>query len=85
MTRRPPIPLAARIPILWCLRSRRRWGSAGNATGSDGSVTFDSGATTFDLDRGDGITTGRYDLAGTVAHEFTEVMGRSLLVAAPSP
>jgi VCBS repeat-containing protein len=53
---------------------------AGNATGSDGSVTFDSGATTFDLDRGDGITTGRYDLAGTVAHEFTEVMGRSLLV-----
>jgi hypothetical protein len=53
---------------------------AGNATGSDGSVTFDSGATTVDLDRGDGITAGRYDLAGTVAHEFTEVMGRSLLV-----
>jgi VCBS repeat-containing protein len=54
-------------------------GTAGGA-GSDGTVTFDSGANTFDFNRSDGITTGEYDLAGTVAHEFSEIMGRSLLV-----
>ena len=52
----------------------------GDDSGSDGSVTFNSVANTFDFDRTDGITAGLYDFAGTVAHELTEVMGRSLNV-----
>src|SRR5262249_19137194 len=32
------------------------------------------------FDRSDGITAGLYDFAGTVAHEFTEIMGRLLNV-----
>jgi hypothetical protein len=52
---------------------------SGTDTTSDGTVTFDSGANTFDFTRSDGITAGQYDFAGTVAHEFSEIMGRSLL------
>src|SRR5206468_2381396 len=49
-------------------------------TGNDGTVSFSNLANRFDYDRTDGITSGLYDFAGTVAHEFTEIMGRSLLV-----
>ena len=53
-------------------------GLMGPSTASDGSVGF-SNTATFDYDRSDGITAGAYDFFGTVAHEFTEVMGRALL------
>jgi len=53
---------------------------SGTDSGSDGSVTFANAANTFDFNRADGITAGLYDFAGTVAHELTEVMGRSLNV-----
>jgi hypothetical protein len=48
--------------------------------GNDGTVTFSDLANRFDYDRTDGITAGLYDFAGTVAHELTEIMGRSLHV-----
>jgi hypothetical protein len=48
-------------------------------TGLDGSVGFSSTAT-FDYDTTDGVAPGAYDFFGTVAHEFSEVMGRMLLV-----
>jgi VCBS repeat-containing protein len=51
-----------------------------NNTGSDGTVTFQNAANTFDYNRSDGITAGLYDFAGTVAHEISEIMGRSMLV-----
>src|SRR5712671_7502545 len=54
----------------------------GASTAADGNVTFHdgSGGYGFDFNRTDGITAGQYDFFGTVAHEFTEVMGRALLV-----
>jgi len=53
---------------------------SGSDSGSDGSVTFANAPNTFDFNRADGITPGLFDFAGTVAHELTEVMGRSLNV-----
>lgn len=47
------------------------------SSASDGTVTFASNQP-FDFDRSDGITAGQYDFYGTVAHEFSEVMGREL-------
>jgi hypothetical protein len=47
---------------------------------SDGTITLDSVANTFDFNRADGITAGLYDVAGTIAHEISEVMGRSMNV-----
>lgn len=45
----------------------------------DGYVGFASG-NLFDYNSSDGITGGLYDFYGTVAHEISEVMGRSLFV-----
>jgi hypothetical protein len=43
----------------------------------DGTVQFADNPP-FDYDRSDGITPGFYDFYGSVAHEFSEVMGREL-------
>ena len=53
---------------------------SGSDSTSDGTITLNSAANTFDLNRADGITTGLYDLAGTIAHEISEVMGRTMNV-----
>jgi hypothetical protein len=45
----------------------------------DGYVGFSS-TLPFDYNDADGVTTGTYDLYGVVAHEFSEIMGRQLLV-----
>jgi hypothetical protein len=55
-------------------------GLLGASGSTDGSVGFSSSANIFDYDRSDGISAGQYDFYGVVAHEFTEVMGRQLLV-----
>ncbi len=47
------------------------------STALDGTATFSSD-TLFDYDRSDGITPGHYDFYGSVAHEFSEIMGREL-------
>jgi len=52
-------------------------GLLGATTTLDGTATFSSTAP-FDYDRSDGITAGQYDFQGTVAHEFSEIMGREL-------
>ena len=52
-------------------------GLADASSASDGTVTFANNQP-FDFDRSDGITAGQYDFYGTVAHEFSEVMGREL-------
>lgn len=49
-----------------------------SGTGLDGSIGFSSAAA-FDYNTADGVTAGSYDFYGTVAHEFSEVMGRMLL------
>jgi hypothetical protein len=50
-----------------------------SGTGADGSIGFSSAAGTFDYNAADGVTPGQYDFAATVAHEFSEVMGRLML------
>jgi hypothetical protein len=50
-----------------------------NTTVSETYVGF-SNTAAFDYDRSNGITAGRYDFYGTVAHEVAEVMGKNLLV-----
>ena len=45
-----------------------------------GNVGFSSTANIFDYDKSDGITAGQYDFFGTVVHEITEIMGRSMWV-----
>ena len=50
---------------------------AGPSGASDGTVTLASDQA-FDYDRSDGIAAGQYDFYGSVAHEFSEVMGREL-------
>jgi hypothetical protein len=52
-------------------------GLLGATTTLDGTATFSSTAP-FDYDRSDGITAGQFDFQGTVAHEFSEIMGREL-------
>src|SRR2546421_298844 len=47
----------------------------------DGYVGFGSGVT-FDFDNSNGVSPGRYDFFGVVAHEISEVMGRQLIVGA---
>jgi hypothetical protein len=47
-------------------------------SGLDGSIGFSSTAA-FDYNTSDGVAAGSYDFFGTVAHEFSEVMGRMLL------
>lgn len=46
----------------------------------DGYVGFGSASGTFDYNNSDGVSGGQYDFYGVVAHEFSEVMGRLLLV-----
>jgi Ca2+-binding RTX toxin-like protein len=46
----------------------------------DGYVGFSSTAGIFDYNNADGVSSGQYDFFATVAHEFSEVMGRLLLV-----
>jgi hypothetical protein len=53
---------------------------AGNNPASDGTVTFQSAPNTFDFNRSDGITANLYDFQGTVAHKFSEIMGRTMYV-----
>jgi hypothetical protein len=50
-----------------------------SGTGADGSIGFSSAAGMFDYNAADGVTSGQYDFVGTVAHEFSEVMGRLML------
>ena len=51
------------------------------STSPDGYVGFASGP--FDYDNSNGVTAGQYDFFGVVAHEITEVMGRTLFVGQP--
>ncbi len=50
-----------------------------STTSIDGYVGFSNTAGLFDYNNGDGVTAGAYDFFGVVAHEFSEVMGRTLL------
>jgi hypothetical protein len=50
-----------------------------STTNIDGYVGF-SNTAAFDYNNADGVTAGQYDFFGVVAHEFSEVMGRMLLV-----
>ena len=52
----------------------------GGAPGIDGTVTFQNAPGTFDFDRSDGITANLTDFAGTVAHELSEILGRTMEV-----
>ena len=54
-------------------------GLMGASSQVDGFVGFASG-NLFDYNNSDGVTRGQYDFYGTVAHEISEVMGRSLFV-----
>jgi Ca2+-binding RTX toxin-like protein len=57
-------------------------GLVGPSTSPDGYVGFTSSANIFDYNNADGVGSGQYDFFGVVAHEFSEVMGRILLVGA---
>jgi hypothetical protein len=46
----------------------------------DGYVGFDSQSGIFDYNNAGGVSSNQYDFYGVVAHEFSEVMGRILLV-----
>ena len=46
----------------------------------DGYVGFSSQSGIFDYNNADGVSSNQYDFYGAVAHEFSEVMGRILLV-----
>ena len=46
----------------------------------DGYVGFSSQSGIFDFNNADGVSSNQYDFYGTVAHEFSEVLGRILLV-----
>ncbi len=48
----------------------------------DGYVGFSSQSGIFDYNNTDGVSSNQYDFFGVVAHEFSEVMGRLLLVGA---
>ena len=54
-------------------------GLMGASSQTDGFIGFSSG-NLFDYNNSDGVTAGTYDFFGTVAHEISEVMGRSLFV-----
>jgi len=55
-------------------------GLIGATTTPDGFVGFSSSSNIFDYNNADGVGAGQYDFFGVVAHEFSEVMGRMLLV-----
>src|SRR5262245_56650337 len=75
------LPATDRIPgthhFVMTPAEAKALGLLGAATTLDGTATFSSTAP-FDYDRSDGITTGQYDFQGSVAHEFSEIMGREL-------
>jgi hypothetical protein len=50
---------------------------APNNSAFDGTAAFANNQP-FDFDRSNGITAGQYDFYGSVAHEFSEIMGREL-------
>src|SRR5262249_14561806 len=51
-----------------------------STTNIDGSVGFSSSSGIFDYDNSNGVSSGQYDFTAVVAHEFSEVIGRLLLV-----
>jgi Ca2+-binding RTX toxin-like protein len=51
-----------------------------STTNIDGSVGFSNSSGIFDYDNSNGVSSGQYDFTAVVAHEFSEVMGRLLLV-----
>jgi hypothetical protein len=51
-----------------------------SVTPVDGYVGFSGQSGIFDYNNSDGVSAGQYDFYGVVAHEFSEVMGRMLLV-----
>jgi hypothetical protein len=51
-----------------------------STTNVDGSVGFSSSSGIFDYDNSNGVSSGQYDFFAVVGHEFSEVMGRMLLV-----
>jgi len=53
-----------------------------STTNTDGSVGFSNSSGIFDYDNSNGVSSGQYDFTAVVAHEFSEVMGRILLVGA---
>jgi Ca2+-binding RTX toxin-like protein len=55
-------------------------GLLASTTNTDGFVGFSNSSGIFDYNNTDGVTAGTYDFFGVVAHEFSEVMGRMLLV-----
>jgi len=64
----------------WATRAdAKAIGLLGASTSVDGYVGFASG-NLFCYDNSHGVPAGQYDLYGVVAHEISEVMGRSLLV-----
>jgi VCBS repeat-containing protein len=67
----------------WMARAEAKaLGLLAASTANDGTVTFDNAANLFDYNRADGITAGQFDFAGVVAHELTEIMGRTVLAGA---
>ena len=55
-------------------------GLLGASSALDGYVGFSSTANTFDYNTSDGVTAAQYDFFAVVAHEFSEVMGRQIMV-----
>jgi hypothetical protein len=51
-----------------------------STTNTDGLVGFSNSSGIFDYDNSNGVSSGQYDFTAVVAHEFSEVMGRLLLV-----
>jgi hypothetical protein len=51
-----------------------------NNSGSDGTATFDDAPNLFDYNDADGVAANEYDFFGVVAHEFSEIMGRTMRV-----
>src|SRR5262249_59494940 len=46
----------------------------------DGYIGFSSQSGIFDYNTSDGVSNKQYDFEGTVAYEFSEVLGRELLI-----
>ena len=57
-------------------------GLLGPSSDVDGWAGFSSARNVFDYDNSGGVSAGQYDFFGVVAHEFSEIMGRILLVGA---
>ncbi|MBC7578423.1 MAG: calcium-binding protein [Tardiphaga sp.] len=75
------LPIASPVSgTFWESRAEAKaTGLLGASTSVDGYVGFAAG-NWFDYDNSNGVTAGQYDFFGVVAHEISEVMGRSLLV-----